>query len=87
MKLNKNQAGLALGSISALGHFLWVIIVAIGSGQKLADLAHSIHFLTDRHVVHEVTLGTAILGVVLALALGYITGWVFACLWNLFAKR
>ena len=86
MTLNKKQAGLTLGTISALYHFLWVLVVALGYGQSLLDWVYSMHFIDSAQLVGTVNFGTAAIGIVKALICGYVTGWIFASLWNRFGK-
>lgn len=86
MKMNKNQLGLALGSLSASMHLLWVLAVAAGMGQVLADMWHSTHFLSDKHIVEAFSFGTALFGLVGAFIAGYVTGWIFGLLANYFNK-
>ncbi len=86
MNFNKNRMGLTLGSLFSLSHLLWVIIVALGFGQKILDSAHSYHFVGGDHPVESFTFLTALLGVIFAFICGYIVGWLFACIWNYFKK-
>ena len=85
MKLNVNQAGLTVGTISAASHLLWIIAVAIGIAQPLSDWWHSAHFLDDMHEVATIGGGTAIIGLISAFVVGYVVGWVFAWVWNFYS--
>lgn len=82
MHFDKNRLGLTVGSVSALGHFTWVVIVALGFGQRFADFVHNVHFFTDRHELVAFNIVTAALGVIFAFVIGYATGWVFAWIWG-----
>ena len=86
MTLNKRQASLTLGTMAALYHFLWVLVVALGYGQSLLDWAYSMHFIDGAQLVGTINWGVAGLGIVKAFACGYITGWIFSSLWNKFGK-
>ncbi|MBI1961241.1 MAG: hypothetical protein HYS45_00900 [Parcubacteria group bacterium] len=86
MKLSQKTAGLSLGSLFGLMHLGWVLAVAAGAGQQLADWWSAKHFVAGDYTVGAFSLGIAILGVILAFVFGYITGWVFAWLWNRFEK-
>jgi hypothetical protein len=86
MTLNKKQAGLALGSLAALYHLLWVLAVALGYGQALLDWAYSMHFIDSAQFVGTANFATAIIGIIKAFVCGFITGWLFAWFWNKFAK-
>lgn len=85
--LNKNQAGLTLGLLSGVTHFLWVILAAFGLGQGFANFVHSMHFLSDMHTVMGISWGFGILGIVIAFVSGYVMGFVFAALWNWIGEK
>jgi len=87
MELNKNQAGLTLGLISALGHLLWSLAVAFGFGQALLDWTLSYHFISVAKTVTTASFGLAIVGIVGAFICGYIVGFVFAAIWNRVGKK
>ncbi|MEK7189236.1 MAG: hypothetical protein AAB671_01930 [Patescibacteria group bacterium] len=86
MKLSQKTAGLSLGSLFGLMHLGWVLLVAAGAGQKLADWWSAKHFVSGDYAVVSFDLGLAVMGVLLAFICGYVTGWVFAWLWNRFEK-
>ena len=86
-EVNKNHLGLVLGSLTGLMHLIWVIVVGFGLGQSLANFWHSLHFLGDMHTIAGFSFGTAVLGVILAFAGGYVVGFVFATLWNWLGEK
>jgi len=81
-ELNKNKLGLSLGILFGLMHLLWVILVAVGLGQKIIDWAQSIHFLAPVYTVASFSILTAIIGVATAFVCGYVIAWVFAFINN-----
>lgn len=85
--INKNQAGLTLGSVFAILHATWVVIVGIGLGQGLMDWLHSVHFFNDSITIISFSLGDALIGIITAFISGYVLGWLFAVLWNWFGKK
>ncbi len=87
IEINKNQLGLTLGIVFAILHAAWVVIVGIGLGQSLIDRLHSVHFLSDVHNIISFSLGTALIGIIIAFISGYVFGWLFAVLWNWFGKK
>ncbi|HXK35373.1 MAG TPA: hypothetical protein VJ103_02640 [Candidatus Paceibacterota bacterium] len=87
MHINKKQAALTLGSIAAIGHFLWVLALIFGLGQRLLDWSLSYHFISIDKTVTSPTLGLAIIGIVTAFVCGYIVGWVFAWIWNRMGQK
>lgn len=86
-KINAKQAGLAFAVFFGLLHLLWVIGIFAGLGQKVADLWHSVHFLTDIHVIGSFSLKIAVLGFLGAAASGYLAGVIFALIWNWSGKK
>ena len=86
-EINKNQLGLTLGIVFTILHALWVIIVWVGLGKSVVDWMHSIHFLSDVHTITAVSLGTAVIGIIVAFVSGYVLGWVFAAIWNLVGEK
>lgn len=87
MKMDRNRAGLSVGSLFGLMHLLWVLAFWFGMGQPLADIVFSAHFLTNGNTIMSVSLGMAVFSVIGVFIVGYVTGWVFSLLWNLFGKR
>lgn len=85
--MNKNQAGLALGSIFGLCHGLWAVTVGLGAGKGLLDWFASIHFLSSPFTVTGFSLGAAVTGIAVAFVAGFLTGWIFAWIWNWLDER
>ncbi len=87
MDFNKNRMGLSLGSLFALMHFLWVLVVFFGWAEALSKNVLTAHFFKgETVVVADFSFTLAVLGVLGAFLCGYIIGWVFAWLWNGFGK-
>ncbi len=84
MKLSQKTAGLSLGSLFGFMHLAWVVVVAAGAGQQLADWWSAKHFVATDYAVGGFSLGMGLLGVILAFVCGFVVGWVFAWLWNYF---
>lgn len=87
MKKDKNQMGLALGSLFTTMHLLWIIVVALGWGEKLIMLAKDSHFVISITEVGAFSFMTALWGLLWAFIGGYITGYIFAYFWNMFSKK
>jgi hypothetical protein len=85
--INKNKAGLIVGSFLGLWHFSWSLFVAMGVAQTLLDWIYYLHFLNNPFHVAAFSAQTAILLIVITSVLGYIFGWVFAFLWNAFYRK
>lgn len=86
MNFNKNRMGLAIGSLFATMHFLWILVVAFGIGNVLVDEVISIHFFTGAFTILDFSLAMVLFGIIGAFVSGYVMGWIFACFWNLFGK-
>jgi hypothetical protein len=86
-EINKNQLGLTLGILFTIMHILWIIVVLIGWGKSIADWLHSVHFFGDAHTIIPVSLGVSLIGIIAAFISGYVTGWVFAAIWNLVGEK
>ena len=82
---NKNKAGLSLGILLAFFHLLWVLAVALGLAQALLNYTLNINFISDSQIITNVNFGMAIIGIITSFICGYITGWLFAMVWNWFA--
>ena len=82
MKLKKHRAGVAVGIFAGLCHLVWVIIVGLGLGQIVLDRIHNVHHLTNPYTVTSLEVANAIILVAMAGVVGYLSGWVFAGLWN-----
>lgn len=85
-KLNKNQLGLTLGVFAAICHLVWLIAVSLGI-QSLVDWILLLHSIQLNLVLTNVVILNGIMLIVMAFVGGYIIGWVFAYIWNLFAKK
>jgi|APSaa5957512622_1039677.scaffolds.fasta_scaffold193896_2 hypothetical protein len=86
MTYNENKIGLSIGSLFGFMHLLWVILVTIGLGQRIAGLSHNMHGFQDMHTIGSIGFGTAVVGVISAAVVGYIVGYVAAWLLNRFDK-
>ncbi len=82
--LNKNQSGLALGSVFAIFHTLWVFVVGIGLGKWVINKGYSIHFLANAPTINSFSFTTALIGIISAFVSGYIVGWLIVYFYNKF---
>lgn len=82
MAKERNQAGIALGTLFGLMHTLWVAAVGAGFGQPIINTLESGHFLSSNYTNNPFDPITAILGIVGAAVSGYIIGWIFIYIYN-----
>lgn len=87
LKLDPQKTGLALGSLAALMHVVWSLLVALGLTQGWMDWVFSLHFLNNPYTVAPFDVVTALMLVVLAGIMGFVVGWVFATIWNYWQKK
>ncbi len=81
-QINPKRAAITLGTLAAVLHFLWAIVVASGLGQQLVTWKLGIHFLSNPYTVTTINVMTAVVMIVAAFAGGAVLGWVLAAAWN-----
>ncbi len=79
---NKHLLGLTTGTFAALLHACWGITLWLGFAGPLANWLMAIHHVQLTHDFIPFNLGTVALLVVVAFAIGYVTGWIFGAIWN-----
>ncbi|MBI4994682.1 hypothetical protein HZC21_03495 [Candidatus Peregrinibacteria bacterium] len=82
MHINKNRAGLILGTFLGLFHLLWSILVAVGVAQWWMDFVLKLHFLNNPFAIAQFDWIFALGLVVMTFVVGYVLGWILAWLWN-----
>jgi hypothetical protein len=85
-KLNKHSTGMAVGLFLALFHLLWAILVATKVVKPFIDWVLSLYAINFSYKITEFSLGAAIGLVVFTFVCGYVSGWVFAAIWNYYRK-
>jgi hypothetical protein len=83
MKLSASKTALTLGLLSGLWHVSWALLVSMGLAQKLLDAVYRVHFMNNPITVAGFSIVRAGKLVVLAFAMAYAMGWIFALLWNM----
>ncbi len=81
-QINPKRAAITLGTLAAVLHILWAIVVASGLGQQLVTWKLGIHFLNNPYTVATFNALTAIVLIVAAFAGGAALGWMLAAVWN-----
>ena len=85
-QLNQNKVGLTCGLFYVLCHIGWVLMVAVGIAKPLLDWILALHFIVMDYSINAFQVMPAVLLVVIAFASGYVMGWLFAALWNVFNR-
>ena len=80
--MNKNNAGLILGTFLGTLHLIWAILVATGIAQPLMDFVFKLHFLNNPHRVGQFEIVTALELILVTFIIGYIAGWFLSFLWE-----
>ena len=87
MALSANKVGLTLGTLLALVHIIWAILVRLGFGDNILGGLMRLHFVSFPAAMGPFKIGTAIFLVVLTFIVGYVVGWLFAFIWNYYDKK
>ena len=80
--INKNKAGLTLGTITGGGHLVWSILIALGWAQPFMSFILKVHMINAPFTVESFNAGYAIVLVIVTAIMGYISGYFFAYVWN-----
>ena len=80
--INPVKTGLAFGSLVGGLHLLWAILIALGWAQALVNFSQWAHMLSVPVVVGPFDLTAAVTVILVATAIGYVLGYVFAKIWN-----
>lgn len=80
--INPIKTSIAVGSVVALWHLVWVMLVGLGWAKKVLDFVLQLHFLDLRYSLLPYSATTGATLVLLTFVLGACFGLVFAVLWN-----
>lgn len=89
MKLNQRAVALAAGLASGLWALLCTVFIALWPAPTMNFFGWLIHLdrLAEIAGPRTVTLGNSLSGIAVFFALGYVTGWLFAVLYNKFSPK
>ena len=79
IRLNRNVLGLTLGILSAGALFLATNILVLKGGHPIGP---HLELLNQFFPGYRVTFAGSLLGAVYGFALGYISGWIIAAVYN-----
>jgi hypothetical protein len=82
MLISKNRAGMIVGVFSGVCHLGWALLVAFNFAQRLTDWIFKVHFIEPPYVLTPFDPLVALTLIVFTAVAGYVTGWVFAAIWN-----
>ncbi len=86
MNLNSHKAGLALGGLLGLFHFVWSLLIMIGFAQPFINFIFKLHMIVPPYTIAPFSLLMALGLIVVTSVIGYVFGWVFATIWNYVQK-
>lgn len=81
------KLGLVVGSVAAAWHIVWSVLAAADLAQPLIDWMQKLHFMEPSMVLNAFDPGKAIVLIVIAFLIGYVTGWFAGTVWNTVAKK
>lgn len=76
------KAGVSVGVVMGLWHFMWVTLVAVGWAKPILDFVLRLHFIQMSYALAQFDLATAATLVALTFGIGLVFGVVFALVWN-----
>jgi hypothetical protein len=80
------KLAMTFGSLLALMHLGWAILVASGFAQALYNWILQLHMLSIPITVLAFDPVMAVELIIVTFVIGYVGGWVIALVWNYFAK-
>lgn len=84
--INPTKSGLVIGVLIGACHFSWAALVAFGWAQAIVNFIFWIHFIEPIYVIEPFNIGVALALVTVTTTIGFVIGYVFARLWNLFHR-
>ena len=87
--LHRHRTGMTFGIFFACLHALWAIALKISPDgfQSFLDWMFGVHFLKPIYVLTPYNTVKAVALIIITFASGYVLGWSFALLWNLYGRR
>ncbi|MDD5700235.1 MAG: hypothetical protein PHH00_03555 [Candidatus Nanoarchaeia archaeon] len=86
--LNKNRTGLIIGLFLAIVHAIWAFFIAVipNQLQSFLDWIFVLHSLQPYWVITVFNFLNALFLIVVTFIFGYLSGYLFAAIWNLIQK-
>jgi hypothetical protein len=76
------SAGIAGGLFLAALHAVWAILVWSGTAQPIMDFIFRLHMIRPPYLIEPFNLTTAVALVFVTGAIGFVSGWFLAVIWN-----
>lgn len=76
------RSSFAVGTVTALFHLIWAVMVAFGVAKPFMDFVLNLHFVELQYELMPYSSMTAGALVVLTFVLGAMFGLMFAIVWN-----
>jgi len=80
--VDPNRLGIVAAVMLVAWHGVWMVLVAAGMAQRVADFVLRMHAMKSEVVVEPFDAGMAALLVAATSILGYVAGFASASLWN-----
>jgi len=84
--MSPKKLAMTFGSLLALMHMGWAILVASGFAQALYNWILQLHMLSIPITVLAFDPVMAVELIIVTFVIGYVGGWIIALVWNYFAK-
>jgi K+-sensing histidine kinase KdpD len=81
-RINKNKAGVVVGSLMGIYHLTWALLVAFGVAQAVIDWIFRLHFIQPPYTITAFNPVTAVTLIVVTSIIGFVVGWLFGAIWN-----
>lgn len=80
--ISRTRAGISLGLLFTLCHAVWIVLVLTGMANQVVSTLAQAHFIAFQYATLSITATMVVWGIIGAFATGYLTGWIFAFIWN-----
>jgi hypothetical protein len=81
-RISPHRLALVFAAALACWHIAWSLLVLLGLAQDLINFLFWLHFITPPYQVGAFAFGRAVGLIVVAAALGYVSGGLIAVIWN-----
>lgn len=76
------RAGVAVGTVIALWHACWVVLIGLGWAKPVLDFVLRLHFIQLQYQLEPYAAVTAAMLIGVTFCVGMSVGVVFALVWN-----